>query len=84
MDQSTINIIVTIALLLLGWMAAIFGWFAKELYRKQEATHDALGKLKEDVAGNYVSRPDLVRLGDRLEAKLDRFFDLLQKKQDKE
>lgn len=59
------------------------GWFVRELHADLKQTRKDLADYKLEAAEKYATVVSVERLGDRLERKLDTFFEILHGKQDK-
>jgi hypothetical protein len=68
----------------LAAILACIGWFARILYESVEALKNDINAIKIDLPQNYVRRVDLDARLTRIEGILDKIFDKLEKKADKE
>jgi len=74
--QAILNII-------LGSLAGIFGWFARELYSAVQTLKDDLYKFREEVAKEYIPKNEFNIFKEDLFNFLRRIEDKIEKKSDK-
>ena len=68
----------------LAAILACIGWFARILYESIEILKNDINAIKVDLPQNYVRRVDLDARLTRIEGILDKIFDKLDQKADKE
>jgi len=76
MDQSTINMALSIAL-------AVAGWFARQLWEAVNALKENLHRIEADLPKSYVLKDDLDKRMDHIEDMFKRIYDKLDGKADK-
>jgi adenosylcobinamide amidohydrolase len=76
MDQSTINIIITVT-------GGISGWFMRELWTAVKELKSDLAKLREELPHEYVVKNDYRSDVRELKDMLQKLFDRLDGKADK-
>jgi len=76
MDQSTINMALSIAL-------AVAGWFARQLWEAVNALKEDLHRIEADLPKSYVLKDDLDKRMDHIEDMFKRIYDKLDGKADK-
>jgi hypothetical protein len=69
--------------IILGVAMSVIGWFARELWAAVKELKADLGKLREDLPKTYVGRDDYREDMRDVKAMLDKIFDKLDNKQDK-
>ncbi len=65
--------------LLFGILVTIMGFFMKNLHNKAEKTSDDLSRFKEYVALNHPVNDSIDRRFDKLEVKIDKILDKMDK-----
>ena len=63
---------------------ATIGWFLRMMWRSVQDIQSEIGALKVHLASNYVHKNDLTKMFEKLEHSLERIFDRLDGKADKE
>ena len=76
MDQSTINIAISVAL-------AVAGWFGRQLWEAVQALKDDLHRIEADMPKTYVLKDDMDKRMDHIEDMFKRIYDKLDGKADK-
>jgi hypothetical protein len=76
MDQNVLNII-------FGVTSAIAGWFVRVLWEADKELRSDLAKLREEIPKEYVSKTDIEKRFDRIEATLQLIWEDLKSKADK-
>ncbi len=69
---------------LLGGIISLLGWFCNELWGSIKSLQKQLHKHEVDIASNYSRKDEIEVRFDKLEEMLNRIFDKLEKKADKE
>ena len=69
---------------LLGGLLSLLGWLCNELWTNLKSLQKQVHKLEVDMAQNYARKDELEIRFDKLEEMLNRIFDKLEKKADKE
>ena len=69
---------------LLGGLLSLLGWLCNELWSNLKSLQKQVHKLEVDMAQNYARKDELEIRFDKLEEMLNRIFDKLEKKADKE
>jgi len=75
-DQTIINAV-------LGSIASVTGWFARELWSAVQTLKDDLYKIREDLAKNYIPKDEFAAFKGELFTLLHRIEDKIEKKEDK-
>jgi hypothetical protein len=75
-NQTLLNVGISVALTCLGW-------FARQLWERNQRLDEKINKLEIDLPTNYVTKQDIQARFDKLEAILDRLFEKIDKKADK-
>lgn len=70
--------------LILGAGMAALGWFAREMWSAAKELKADLARLREELPQKYALKEDLEKVINRIDAKLDKIFDRLEYKQDKQ
>ena len=76
MDQSTINLVLSAIL-------GIVGWFARQLWDAVKSLKEALHRIESDLPKSYVLKADLDKRMDHIENMFQRIYDKLDAKVDK-
>lgn len=76
MSQQIINLI-------LGAVATVFGWFAREMWSAVKELQTDLSKLREELPKQYVAKDDYKSDVRELKEMLAKIFDKLDDKADK-
>lgn len=84
MDQQLFNIVIGIAGALGGWWMKAMWEGLKDLQKTDYELTQQVNNLQILVAGQYMRREELDKVGQAIFAKLDRIEDKLDKKVDKE
>lgn len=84
MDQQLFNIVIGIAGALGGWWMKAMWEGLKDLQKTDHELTQQVNNLQILVAGQYMRREELDKVGQAIFAKLDRIEDKLDKKVDKE
>ena len=69
---------------LLGGLLSLLGWLCNELWTNMKSLQKQVHKLEVDVAQHYARKDELELRFDKLEEMLNRIFDKLERKADKE
>lgn len=69
--------------LVLGVVAAVLGWFAREMWAAVKELRTDLARLREEIPQKYALKDDLEKVMTRIDTKLDKLFDKLDEKADK-
>lgn len=77
LDQDIINLI-------FGSVCTIGGWFARELWSAVKSMKEDLSNLREEIAKDYIRKDDFKESIKEVKDMLNRIFDKLESKQDKE
>ena len=75
-DQTIINFV-------LGSIASVTGWFARELWSAVQTLKDDLYKIREDLAKNYMPKDEFAAFKGELFIMLHRIEDKIEKKENK-
>lgn len=75
--QQVINIVI-------GTVLSVLGWFARQLWDAVQALKKDMKDLEVDLPTNYVRKVDLDARFDKFENMLNRIYDKLENKVDKE
>jgi len=75
-DQTIINFV-------LGSIASVTGWFARELWSAVQILKDDLYKLREEIAKEYMPKDEFVAFKGELFTMLHRIEDKIEKKEDR-
>lgn len=76
MDQSTINLVLSAIL-------GIVGWFARQLWDAVKSLKEDLHRIESDLPKSYVLKADLDKRMDHIENMFQRIYDKLDAKVDK-
>ena len=76
MDQSTINIAISVAL-------AVAGWFGRQLWEAVQKLKDDIHRIEADLPRTYVLKDDMDKRMDHIETMFQRIYDKLDGKADK-
>lgn len=76
MDQTTINI-------LLSAVLGVMGWFARELWGAVQALKEDIHRIEAELPKSYVLKDDLDKRMDHIEHMFQRIYDKLEGKADK-
>lgn len=68
----------------IGTAISALGWFARELLASIKSLQDDNINLREQLPKEYVLKEDMSHALNRIDAKLDKIFDRLEAKQDKQ
>jgi len=63
--------------------ATVGGWFAVEIWSSVKGLRDDLHRLEVELPQNYVSKLDMDKRMDNIEAMIQRIYDKLDAKADK-
>ena len=74
--QQLLNVVLSVAM-------SVLGWFARELWSAVKELKADLSKLREDLPKSYVSRDDYREDMRDIKELLNKIFDKLEAKQDK-
>lgn len=77
MEQDLFNYIV-------GTLLAVLGWFAKTLWDAVNALKEDLKDIEVDLPTTYVKKTELDNRLQKIETMLDKIFDKLESKVDKQ
>jgi len=77
MEQDLFNYIV-------GTLLAVLGWFAKTLWDAVNALKEDLKDIEVDLPTTYVKKTELDSRLQKIETMLDKIFDRLESKVDKQ
>ena len=69
--------------IILGVAMSVIGWFARELWAAVKELKSDLSKLREDLPKTYISREDYRSDLTEIKTMLRRIEDKLEKKEDK-
>lgn len=75
--QQVINIVI-------GTVLSVLGWFARQLWDAVQTLKKDMKDLEVDLPTNYVRKVDLDARFDKFENMLNRIYDKLENKVDKE
>lgn len=75
--QDLINIVI-------GTLLSVLGWFARQLWDAVQNLKEDMKNLEVDLPSHYVRKEDLESRFDKFEAMLNRIYDKLENKVDKE
>ena len=75
-DQTIINFV-------LGSIASVTGWFARELWAAVQQLKEDLYKLREELAKDYMPKDEFIAFKGELFTLLHRIEDKIEKKEDK-
>lgn len=75
--QQVINIVI-------GTVLSVLGWFARQLWDAVQTLKKDMKDLEVDLPTNYVRKVDLDARFDKFESMLNRIYDKLENKVDKE
>lgn len=75
--QQLLNIVVITAV-------SVISWFARELWAAVQKLKEDLVKIEVDLPTNYVRKIEMSERFDKLEAILERIFEKIEKKADKQ
>lgn len=81
--QTGFNIAAGLAGFLGGWVLNSLKASIDQLHKADDALTDKVQRIEVLVAGEYVKRDDLDKLTAALFVKLDKIYELLEKKADK-
>jgi len=62
---------------------AVMGWFAREMWSAVKDLKLDLAKLREELPTKYTTKSDMEHLFGKIDSKLDRISDKLDRKVDK-
>ena len=65
-------------------IVSVIGWFARQLWEAVQALKQDVQAIEVSLPTNYVRTSDLNLRFDKIDASLNRIFDKLENKQDKE
>lgn len=65
-------------------IAVILGWFAREMWSAVKDLKQDLSRLREDLPKTYVARDDYREDLNEIKSMLNKIFDRLETKKDKE
>ena len=68
---------------LVGIGLVVLGWFARELWAAVKELKQDLANLREELPKTYLPKSDLEKLFERIDGKLDRISDKIDRKVDK-
>lgn len=77
MDQSFLNYI-------FGGVIALLGWFGRTLWDAVQKLKDDLKDIEVDLPSTYVKKTELDNRLQKIETMLDKIFDKLESKVDKQ
>ena len=77
MDQSFLNYI-------FGGVIALLGWFGRTLWDAVQKLKDDLKDIEVDLPSTYVKKTELDSRLQKIETMLDKIFDRLESKVDKQ
>lgn len=83
MDQTTIDITLGLANLLIGFFLKVVWDSLKSLKTSDEHLADKVNRIEVLVAGKYVHKDEFTKMADALFAKLDKIEDKLDGKADR-
>lgn len=84
MEQSTLNWAFGVINICLGIGLKYFYDSLRDLRKADEKLTEKVGKIEVLVAGEYVKKDEFDKVADIIFVKLDRIFDKLDKKADKD
>jgi ATP-dependent protease HslVU (ClpYQ) peptidase subunit len=67
----------------LGSIASVTGWFARELWAAVQQLKEDLYKLREELAKDYMPKEEFIAFKGELFTLLHRIEDKIEKKEDK-
>lgn len=67
----------------LGFIASVFGWFARTLWEAVQNLKEDLYNLKTEIAKDYIRKDDFSDFKTELFSMLHRIEDKIERKQDK-
>jgi len=67
----------------LGSIASVTGWFARELWAAVQQLKEDLYKLREELAKDYMPKDEFIAFKGELFTLLHRIEDKIEKKEDK-
>ena len=67
-----------------GAFLATLGWFARQLYESVRELRDDVHQIEIDLPTNYIRREEYAETMKRIEAIVERIFDKLDAKADKQ
>lgn len=81
--QTAFNILLGLVAFLGGWVLNSLRESIKSLQKSDSDLADKVQKIEVLVAGQYVKRDDMEKMSNAIFIKLDKIYDLLDKKADK-
>lgn len=81
--QTAFNILLGLVAFLGGWVLNSLRESIKSLQKTDSDLADKVQKIEVLVAGQYVKRDDMEKMSNAIFIKLDKIYDLLDKKADK-
>jgi len=81
--QTAFNILLGLVAFLGGWVLNSLRESIKSLQKSDSELADKVQKIEVLVAGQYVKRDDMEKMSSAIFIKLDKIYDLLDKKADK-
>lgn len=68
----------------LGICMSVLGWFAREMWAAVKELKSDLAKLREEIPQTYITRPDYRQDAREIKEMLNKIFDRLERKADKQ
>lgn len=81
--QTAFNILLGLVAFLGGWVLNSLRESIKSLQKTDSDLADKVQKIEVLVAGQYVKRDDMEKMSNAIFIKLDKIYDLIDKKADK-
>lgn len=81
--QTAFNILLGLVAFLGGWVLNSLRESIKSLQKSDSELADKVQKIEVLVAGQYVKRDDMEKMSNAIFIKLDKIYDLIDKKADK-
>lgn len=81
--QTAFNILLGLVAFLGGWVLNSLRESIKSLQKSDSDLADKVQKIEVLVAGQYVKRDDMEKMSSAIFIKLDKIYDLIDKKADK-
>lgn len=81
--QTAFNILLGLVAFLGGWVLNSLRESIKSLQKSDSDLADKVQKIEVLVAGQYVKRDDMEKMSNAIFIKLDKIYDLIDKKADK-